>query len=145
MTTLAIFISALLLPGLLLGQPGVCRSRFSLSPHKSLAHAEKQNAAAVPFAGYLKEATVYRAKVVCDQRQELRTVIPLRSQVHQATRIQWRDLSKFPRLGKNQCEASIVFRVVAKETKKVAGQNQWRVTYHCQIIRIDAADFPIGV
>jgi hypothetical protein len=94
----------------------------------------------VEFEGWLKEETTYRALVVCDRVEELRTVVPLRLPFHHAARIEWTNLPEFPQLDKakgNDCKRRIVFKVVALKTTKVAGQYRWNTTYQCRIIAVE--------
>ena len=89
------------------------------------------------FEGYLKESATYRAQVDCDKKLKLSPTTPLRMQPHQAARIEWTNLRKFRELKGPHCRRSIVFRVLSKETIKAPPQNLWRVTYYCQVIRVE--------
>jgi hypothetical protein len=94
----------------------------------------------VEFGGWLKEENTYRALVVCDHVEELRTVVPLRLPFHHAARIEWMNLGEFPQLRKAKnvdCKRRIVFKVIARETTKVVGPYRWNTTYQCRIIAVE--------
>lgn len=94
----------------------------------------------IEFDGTLEEGITYRALVVCDREQELRTIIPLRIPFHHAARIEWLNLREFPQLRKAKnarCQQQILFKVDSKEIIKVAGQKRWNTTYRCLVLALE--------
>jgi hypothetical protein len=94
----------------------------------------------VEFEGTLEKGSTYRALVVCDTDDEWRAVVPLRVPFHHAARIEWTNLPEFPQLNKAKrdgCRRRIIFKVIARETVKVAGRYRWNTTYQCRIIAVE--------
>lgn len=121
------------------GVPFYCAEREELL--KSITSGTNSAATEpIEFDGRLEEGITYRAFVICDQEQELKTIVPLRIPFHHAARIEWLNLREFPQLDKAKnarCRQQIVFKVIKRETIKVAGQNRWNTTYRCRILAIE--------
>lgn len=119
------------------GLPFYCAEREELL--KAVV-SNSTSSAPVEFEGWLEKGVTYLTLVACDQEQEWRTVVPLRAPFHHAARIEWDNLSEFPQLNKAKganCQRRIVFKVFARETVKVAGQDRWKTTYHCHIMAVE--------
>jgi hypothetical protein len=91
---------------------------------------------AVEFNGDLKEGSTYRAAIARGEDGEWRTIVPLKMPRHHATRIEWLNLKDYPALNQPEPRSQprqIVFTVVRRETRKVAGQYRWNTVYYCRI------------
>jgi hypothetical protein len=121
------------------GLPFYCAQREELLQSVTSRQASTTTAP-IEFAGTLEQGVTYRALVTCDQQQEWRTVVSLRPPFHHAARIEWlnlRELQPLNRAKGNDCQQRIVFKVVARETNKVAGQYRWNTTYRCRILAVE--------
>lgn len=121
------------------GVPFYCAEREELlqAIMREPASAQEQT---VEFKGMLEPGVSYRALVTRDRVEEWRTLLPLRLPFHHAARIEWLNLKDYPALNKagtGSHQKRIVFKVVRRETSKVAGQYRWNTTYYCRITAIE--------
>jgi hypothetical protein len=97
---------------------------------------------AVPYEGELQETQTYRANVQADVHQGLALIPPLKWREHYATRIEWINLSAFPkltilrRLKNNAAAQGILFTVLSNKIKQIT-EWRWNRTIRCKIISVD--------
>ncbi|SRR6266436_5003971 len=94
---------------------------------------------AVPYEGELQATVSYQASVRADVHGGLALLPALKSREHYATRIEWINLSKFPKLRKLKSQASaqrILFTVLSDEIRQVT-QRRWNRTLRCKIVRVN--------
>lgn len=121
------------------GVPFYCIEREKLL-QSVMREPTSSTTAAVEFKGTLEEGVTYRALVVRDRERQWRTLLPLRLPFHHAARIEWLNLKDYPALNTPEPDShqkQIIFKVVKREIRKVAGQYRWNDTYYCHIAAIE--------
>lgn len=119
------------------GLPFYCAERAELL--KAVAR-KSTSSSPVEFEGILEWGTTYRALVTCKPDGHWRTFRLVRVPYHHASFIEWTNLPDFTQLDNTKqadCQRWVVFKVVARDIVKVAGQNRWNVTYQCRIIAVE--------
>jgi hypothetical protein len=98
-----------------------------------------QERAIVNYRGSLEDGVTYRAKVKYDQDEGVFPVIPLKIPLHQAARIEWTNLEKFPALVslvRRSKQVEIVFRVTSSKTVQMT-RDRWDRTFRCLIVSVE--------
>jgi hypothetical protein len=93
----------------------------------------------VNYRGSLEDGVTYRAKVKYDQDEGVFPLIPLKIPLHQAARIEWTNLAKFPglvRLARSSKQREIVFRVTSSKTVQMT-PDRWDRTFRCSIVSVE--------
>jgi len=96
----------------------------------------------VPYEGELQATQTYRANVQADVHHGLALSPPLKWREHYATRIEWINLSAFPkltilrRLKHNEDVERILFTVLSDEIRQMS-QWRWHRTIRCKIISVE--------
>jgi hypothetical protein len=119
------------------GVPFYCAEREDLL--KAVAR-KRTSSSPVEFEGTLEWGNTYRAVVTCNLDGNWRTFLLVRVPYHHASLIEWTNLREFPQLKQAKppdCQRRVVFKVVARDIVKVAGQKRWNVTYQCRIIAVE--------
>jgi len=93
----------------------------------------------VPYEGELQATRTYRANVRADAHYGLALIPALKWREHYATRIEWINLSAFPKLRGVKHEASgqrILFTVLSDEIRQMT-ESRWNRTIRCKIISVE--------
>jgi hypothetical protein len=112
---------------------GYFRYWFEIDQLEEVAHV------ITTYDGNLDAGKTYRAVVRGDKEYGLLLVPPFRNPFHYAARIEWLNLSDFPKLDKlheNAGESTIVFSVMSDERKQI-DVRRWNRTLECKIIRTE--------
>jgi hypothetical protein len=92
-----------------------------------------------PYTGELMAGFTYRATVRPDKVFGLVLLPPVRMIPHQAIRVEWENLSKYPSLKRNRkhplLQQEVDFVVLQDDIVQVS-QNRWNRTIRCKIIRV---------
>jgi hypothetical protein len=92
----------------------------------------------VTYRGSLEDGVTYRARVMYDRDEGVFPLIPLKIPLHQAARIEWTNLKKFPglvRLLRSSKQWEIVFRVTSSNTVRMT-RDRWDRTFRCLILSV---------
>ena len=90
------------------------------------------------FDGSLHAGQTYRAIVRGDKDFDLNFAFPVRVPIHQAARLEWINLEKFPalqRLG-DRDEKQIIFRVIKDDVQQM-GPQRWDRTLKLEILMVE--------
>jgi hypothetical protein len=100
---------------------------------------ERVAPAIVSYDGSLEDGITYRARVMSDQELGVFPVIPPKIPFHQAARIEWTNLEKFPilvSLMRSSKQREIVFRVISSKVVRMT-PDRWNRTFRCSILSVE--------
>jgi hypothetical protein len=118
----------------------IARHNFVWYDHQfDIIRFERVAPVVVNYRGSLEEGVTYRARVMYDQDEGVFPVIPLKIPLHQAARIEWTNLEKFPgliRLVRSSKQREIVFSVTSSKTVQMT-RDRWDRTFRCLIVSVE--------
>ena len=112
------------------------RHRFDIIGFEKMGRDPAQEI--ISYDGTLQPGFTYRATVRADRDFGLVFESPLRSPAHQAVRLEWTNLKKFPELQRMRKtdQRQIVFRAISDEVRQMSPQ-RWNRTVSLEILLVE--------